>query len=54
MQQKIKQVCCVFEYIDQTLIVFSATSGRVSIISFTSIVGAPVGIVSASFTLFFL
>ena len=53
MQQKIKQVCCVFEYIDQTLIVFSATSGRVSIISFTSIVGAPVGIASASFTVIF-
>ena len=53
MQQKIKQVCCVFDYIDQTLIVLSAASGGVSIISFTSIVGAPVGIASASFTLFF-
>ena len=31
-----------------------AASGRVSIISFISIVGAPVGIVSASLTLFFL
>ena len=53
MQQKIKQVCCVFDYIDQTLIVLSAASGGVSILSFTSIVGAPVGIASASFTLFF-
>ena len=35
------------------LIVLSATSGGVSIISFTSIVGAPVGIASASLTLFF-
>ena len=43
----------VFDYIDQTLIVLSATSGRVSIISFTTIVGAPVGIASASLTLFF-
>ena len=34
-------------------IVLSATSGGVSIISFTSIVGAPVGIASASFTLIF-
>ena len=42
-----------FDYIDQTLIVLSATSGGVSIISFTSIVGAPVGIASASLTLFF-
>ena len=33
--------------------VLNATSGGVSIISFTSIVGAPVGIASASLTLFF-
>ena len=43
----------VFDYIDQSLIALSATSGGVSIISFTSIVGAPVGIASASFTLIF-
>ena len=43
----------VFDYIDQALIVLSATSGGVSIISFTSIIGAPVGIASASFTLIF-
>ena len=42
-----------FDYIDQALIVLGATSGGVSIISFTSIVGAPVGIASASLTLFF-
>ena len=41
-----------FDYIDQALIVLSATSGGVSIILFTSIVGAPVGIASAR--LFFL
>ena len=35
------------------LIVLSATSGRVSIISFTSVVGVPVGIASPSFTLIF-
>ena len=42
-----------FDYIDKILIVLSATSGEVSIISFTSIVGPPVGIASASLTLFF-
>ena len=42
------------DYIDNILIVLSATSGGVSIILFTSIVGAPVGIASASLTLFFL
>ena len=35
------------------LIVLSATSGGVSIIFFTSIIGAPVGIANASLTLFF-
>ena len=43
----------VFDYIDKTLIVLSATTGGVSIISFTSFVGVPVGIASASFTLIF-
>ena len=41
------------DYIDKILIVLSATSSGVSIISFTSIIGAPVGIASASFTLIF-
>ena len=35
------------------LIVLSATNAGVSIISFTSVVGAPVGIASANFTLIF-
>ena len=43
----------VLDYIDQALIVLSATSSGVSIISFTSIVRAPVGIASAGLTLFF-
>ena len=43
----------VFDYIDKVLIVLSATTGGVSICSFTSVVGAPVGIASASFTLIF-
>ena len=43
----------VFDYIDKILIVLSATTGGVSICSFTSIVGAPVRIASASFTLIF-
>ena len=35
------------------LVVLSATSGGVSIISFTTVIGAPVGKASAIFTLFF-
>ena len=51
--KKLSKYVAVFDYIDQALIVLSATSGGVSIISFTSIVGAPVGIASASLTLIF-
>ena len=51
--KKLSKYVAVFDYIDQALIVLSATSSGVSIISFTSIVGAPVGIASASLTLFF-
>ena len=52
MQQKNKYITA-FDYIDEILIVFSATGSGVSIILFTSIFGAPVGIASASLTLIF-
>ena len=51
--QKLNKYVTTFDYIDKILIVLSATTGGVSIISFTSIIGAPVGIASASFTLIF-
>ena len=51
--KKLSKYVAVFDYIDQDLIVLSATSSGVSIISFTIIVGAPVGIASASLTLLF-
>ena len=51
--KKLNKYVTTFDYIDKILIVLSATTGGVSIISFTSIIGAPVGIVSASFTLIF-
>ena len=51
--KKLNKYVTAFDYIDKILIVLSATSSGVSIISFTSIVGAPVGIASASFTLIF-
>ena len=43
----------VFDYIDKILITLNATTGGISIISFTTAIGAPVGKVSASFTLIF-
>ena len=51
--KKLNKYITAFDYIDKILIVLSATSSGVSIISFTSIIGAPVGIASASFTLIF-
>ena len=46
--KKLNKHVAVFDYIDQVLIVLSAASGRVSIISFNSIFGVPVGIASAN------
>ena len=51
--EKLSKYVTAFDYIDNILIVLSATSSGVSIISFTSFVGAPVGIASAGFTLIF-
>ena len=47
--KKLSKYIAAFDYIDKIFIVLSATTGGVSICSFTSIVGAPVGIASASF-----
>ena len=51
--RKLNKYITIFDYIDKTLIILSATSGGVSIISVISIVGLPVEIASASFTLIF-
>ena len=50
--KKLNKYDTAFDYIDKILIVLSATSGGVSIISFTSVVRAPVGTASASLTFF--
>ena len=51
--QKLNKYVTVFDYIDKILIVLNATSSGVSIISFTSVVGTLIGIVSTSLTLSF-
>ena len=51
--KKLNKYVTAFDYIDKILIVLSAATSGVSIISFTSIARAPIRIVSASFTLFF-
>ena len=51
--KKLSKYVTTFDYIDKILIALSATTGGISIISFTSIIGVPAGIASASFTLIF-
>ena len=53
MQQKLSKYVSAFDYIDKILIVLSATSSGVCIISSASVVGAPVRIASVSFTVIF-
>ena len=53
MSKKLSEYIAAFDYIDKTLIVLSATSGGISIISFTSVIRVHVGIASACFTLIF-
>ena len=53
MGKKLNKYIAAFDYIDKILIVLSATSGGISIISFTSVIGIPVGLATASFTLVF-
>ena len=46
--RKLNKYVTTFDYIDKILIISNATSSGVLITSFTSIVGAPAGIASAS------
>ena len=52
--KKLSKYITIFDYIDKILIVLSAATEGISIISFTSVIGAPDGIASASFTFIFL
>ena len=49
--KKKSKYIAALDYLDKTLIVLSATSGGISIVSFTSVIGVPIGIASASFSL---
>ena len=51
--KKLNKYVTFVDYIDKILIVLSATTGGISIISFTTTIGAPVGIANANFTLIF-
>ena len=53
MNKKLSKYIAALDYLDKTLIVLCATSGRGSNISFASVIVVPAGIASASFTLLF-
>ena len=53
MSKRLSKYISSFDYFDKSLIVLSVTTGSISIASFATVIGAPVGIVSASFSLSF-
>ena len=53
MSKRLSKYIASFDYFDKSLIVLSVTTGSISVASFATIIGAPVGIVSASFSLAF-
>ena len=52
--KKLNKYATIFDYTDKILIILTAGTGVVLIISFTSTIGVPAGIASASLTLIFL
>ena len=53
MSKKFSKYISFFYYFDKCLIVLSVTSGSVSIASFATVIGIPIGITSASLSLAF-
>ena len=51
MSKRLSKYIASFGNFDKSLIVLSATSGSISIASFATVIGAPVGIASASHSL---
>ena len=53
MSEKLSKYIAFFDYFDKSLIVLSVTTGSISIASIATVIGTPVGLVSASFSLQF-
>ena len=53
MSKRISKYIAFFDYFDKSLIVLSIRSGSISIVSFATVIGTPVGIISTSFSLSF-
>ena len=54
MSKRLSKYIASFDYFDKSLIVLSVTTGSISIASFATVIGAPVRMASASFSLAFL
>ena len=52
--KRLSKYIAFFDYFNKSLIVLSITTGSVSVASFATVIGASVGIISASFSLAFL
>ena len=50
MSKILSKYIASFEYFDKSLIVLSVTTGSISVASFATVIGAPAGITSASFS----
>ena len=48
MSKRLSKYIASFDYFDKSLIVLSVATGSISIASFATVIGAPVGIMSAS------
>ena len=53
MSKRLSKYVASFDYFDKSLIVLSVTTGSISIASFATVIGAPVGMMSASCSLAF-
>ena len=53
MSKRLSKYIASFDYFDKSLIVLSVTTGSISIASFASVIGAPVGMMSARCSLAF-
>ena len=53
MSKRLSKYIASFDYFDKSLLVLSATNGSISIALFATVIGAPVGIASASLSLTF-
>ena len=53
MSKRLSKYIASFDYFDKSLIVLSATSGSISMASFATVIGTPIGIASAILSLAF-